>query len=92
MLEQFLSILLTSHHLGGSGLSLEKNSIFLKGIYPGTRLGLHRMFVFKYFPNKLLLEKFSLISHQNSLTKTNTHYCLGDLGIIPPDHIINKKK
>jgi hypothetical protein len=42
--------------------------------------------------NNYYLEKFSLISHQNSSTKTNTHYCLGDLGIIPPDHIINKKK
>jgi hypothetical protein len=47
MLEQLLSILLTSHHLGQSGLSLQKKSPFLKGIYPGTRLGLHRMYVFQ---------------------------------------------
>jgi len=43
MLEQLLSILLTSHHLGQSGLSFEKKSSFLKGIFPGTRLGLHRI-------------------------------------------------
>jgi hypothetical protein len=45
MLEQLLSILLTSHHMGRTGLPLEKKSSLLKGIYPGTRLGLHRMYV-----------------------------------------------
>jgi hypothetical protein len=45
MLEQLLSILLTSHHLGQGGLSLEKKSPFLKGIFPGSRLGLQQMCV-----------------------------------------------
>lgn len=61
MLEQFLAILLTSHHLGGNGLIFEKKSIFTKGIYPGTRLGLQRI----------------------SSEKSPSHYCPGDLGIIP---------
>ncbi len=89
MLEQLLSILLTSHYLGGSGLSLQKNSPFLKGIFPGTRLGLHRMCVYQIFTKKLFL-KFSFISHQDRSKKTNTHYSLGDLGIIPPDNTIEK--
>ncbi len=67
MFEQLLSILLTSHHLGQNGLSLQKKSTFLKGIFPGTRLGLHRI--------------------QDSSIKTNTHYSLGDLGLIPSDQI-----
>ncbi|CAF3059840.1 unnamed protein product [Rotaria sp. Silwood2] len=69
MLEQLLSLLLTSHHLGRTALTLQKKSPFLKGIFPGSRLDLHRI-------------------HQDSLTKTNTHYCRGDLGIVPHDNYI----
>ncbi|CAF3361485.1 unnamed protein product [Rotaria socialis] len=43
MLEQLLSILLTSHHLGRTGLPLQKKSFGQKGIFPGSRLGLHRI-------------------------------------------------
>ncbi|CAF3962655.1 unnamed protein product [Rotaria magnacalcarata] len=43
MLEQLLSILLTSHHLGRTGLPLQKKSFDQKGIFPGSRLGLHRI-------------------------------------------------
>ncbi|CAF1153230.1 unnamed protein product [Rotaria sordida] len=69
MLEQLLSLLLISHHLGGTSLPLQKKSPFLKGIFPGSRLGLHGI-------------------HPNSSTKTNTHYCRGDLGIVPHDNYI----
>ncbi|CAF1179097.1 unnamed protein product [Adineta ricciae] len=40
MLEELLSILLTSHHLGRTELLFEEKS---KGIYPATRLNLHRI-------------------------------------------------
>ena len=43
MFEQFLSILLTSDHLTRSEFSFETKSPLDKGIYPGTRLGLHRI-------------------------------------------------
>ncbi|UJR34173.1 hypothetical protein I4U23_021580 [Adineta vaga] len=43
MLEEFLSILLTSHHLGRIELSFQNQSSLTKGIFPATRLDLHRI-------------------------------------------------
>ena len=81
MLEQLLSILLTSHRLVGGGLTLLNKSPLLKGIFPGSRLGLHRMYVSNFSPRN----DFQSISFSqpDSSTKSNTHYCRGDLGIVP---------
>lgn len=69
--EQFLAILLTSHHFNGPGLLLQNNTTSKNRIYPGTRLGLNRV--------------------PNSDVKINTHYSLGDLGLVPRQQNIQNK-
>ena len=85
MFEQLLSLLLTSHHLSGRGLILKKGPSPLQGLYPGTRLGLQRMYVSLFIATMPLPSlTLSLVSRRCPLAKLATPYRPGDLGLVPP--------